>query len=278
MKSILYLLTMSIVAISSVPAQATTVVMTMSLDEMIAEAELIVEGTVVDVESQWSTDQKTIYTYVTLNNLRVLHGQVNDDTLRIRFSRGKVGGTRITIAGTPSFAPGDREILFIQKNNFAVSPVIGFFQGRFHVVNDQVQDFARTPIVKIHEGAFVKLIEQQANPSANSQQRLIGLPGIPLDRTYSYGKGGGERVTQGVEASSAEAAINIYPPLSTEQRNETSAPSHGVALPPPSLPDVTMLDARKKSASVFLKADQDTGQRLSVEEFVSEIRERLSRR
>jgi len=261
---------MSIVALSSVLAQATTVV-TMSLDEMTAEAELIVEGTVVDVDSQWSEDQTTIYTYVTLNDLRVIHGQVDGETLSLRFEGGEVGGTRITIAGTPSFTPGDREILFIQGNNFAISPVIGFFQGRFRVVDDQVQDFANIPIVEIHEGAFVKLIEQQANP-----KRSVGIPaGIPVERTYSYGKGAGERVTQGAEASSEAAAIDAYPPLSTEQGNETSAISHAVALPPPSPPGVAMMPTRKKGASVFLRSEQDTGQRLSVEDFISEIRARL---
>ena len=61
------------ICVAAMTAAQATVVSEIGLDEMVSQAELIVEGTVVDVDSRWSESQTTIFTYVTLSDLRVVH-------------------------------------------------------------------------------------------------------------------------------------------------------------------------------------------------------------
>ena len=127
-------------------ADATTVTL-IGLDRIIAEAELIVEGKVVDVTSRWSENRTTIYTDVTLGDLNVVHGEVPRDTLTLRFEGGGIDSLRVEVLGAPSFDLGEREFLFVRANNVAASPVVGFYQGRFKVIDGEIHDNDGLPLL-----------------------------------------------------------------------------------------------------------------------------------
>ncbi len=272
-------------------AQA-TVVPQINLEQMIEAAELIVEGRVVEVKSAWSENQSTIYTYVTLNQLRVIHGQVESDTLTLQLEGGEVDGVQVRVDGMPVFIPGDHDVLFLRDNHVAVSPIVGFFQGRLQVVAGEIRDHVGWPILRIQDGAFVKLREVAESQSRQSEaQRVEGgvTLGAPRNEVYVYPTGderkqGPASPLQG-NVSAEPAPATALP--STESETGTSLPSSGtsgtesgkpsrIALRPPSLANRTVLLPSKKPGVIFLKASEDTGERLSVEAFIRAIRARLT--
>lgn len=123
-------------ALLSQPAYPTTVV-PLSLDQMVERADVVFVGEVVDRQSVWSEtrDGRGIVTHVTFNVLRVLKGQLGLRT-ELTFQGGRIGQETEEIDGMPAFRIGDRDVLFVSPNKNAVSPLVGFWQGRFRVVRD----------------------------------------------------------------------------------------------------------------------------------------------
>lgn len=248
-----------------------TVFPLMGLDQMIAEAEQIVEGEVKNVESRWSEDRTTIYTYVTLGDLRVLHGQVDEDALVLRFEGGEVDGFRITVHGSPSFRPGERDFLFVRGNGVAISPLVGFVQGRFRVIDGQIHDYAGMPIVEIRGETFVKVLERPGS-LGDSPPDLGPTPGItagaPVGGIYRYREGAGEGVEGAPRAGTGAPRPDVLPPPTPEASREADAPgvSPPVALPPP---------AEQDEVQIMLEPEQDPGRRLSADEFARIVRDRL---
>jgi hypothetical protein len=252
-----------------------TVFPLLGLDQMIEEAEQIVAGEVLKVESQWSEDRTTIYTFVTLGDLQVIHGQVEGDALVLRFEGGEVDGFRITVHGSPSFRPGERDFLFIRGNGFAVSPLVGFVQGRFKVVDGQIYDYAGVPIVEIRGDAFVKVLERPSG-IGDSTQNATPSPeitaGNPVGGIYPYREGAGEG-TAGAREEQPGAGVgapqtDVFPPPTPEASREPDTPrvSPPVALPPP---------PEQGQVHIMIEPEQASGKRLSVDEFTRIVQDRL---
>src|SRR6185503_7609143 len=153
------LLALGLSAVLSANAQATTVP-AVGLDRMVSEAELIVRGTVTDVQPRWSDEDSTIYTYVTLSDVDVIHGE-HSGPLTLRFEGGEIGDHRVEVDGMPAFRKGEEEILFVRAGQAGASPVVGLFQGRFKVARGLVHDYAGTPLVGVSDGTLVKLSDDR---------------------------------------------------------------------------------------------------------------------
>jgi hypothetical protein len=75
--------------------------------------------------------------------------------LTLRFSGGTSGTTVAHIPDMPTFAVGDRAVLFVAGNGRDVCPLVGVWQGRFHVrfdadqQRDVVETNDRAPVVAI---------------------------------------------------------------------------------------------------------------------------------
>lgn len=126
------------------------VVVQRDFPELVARAEQIVVGTVTDITQ--GTDALGTATFVTFSDLTVLKGDVGN-TLTLRFYGGDSGGVVTHISDMPAFAAGDRAVLFVAGNGRAVCPLVGVWQGRFHVrldaqrQTDIVETNDRTPLV-----------------------------------------------------------------------------------------------------------------------------------
>ncbi len=111
-----------------------TVVVAKDFAALCREADMIFVGTVTDVRSQWSSpDRQAIETLVTFDGLTWLRGSPTT-TVTLRFAGGQVDGLREEIAGVPGFTVGERRVIFAHDGNF-VSPIVGFSQGAFRVVD-----------------------------------------------------------------------------------------------------------------------------------------------
>jgi hypothetical protein len=134
-----------------VAATATAMVVAQrDFPELVANAEQVVVGTVTDIHVE--PDAKGMpYTMVTLSDLRALKGTAGE-TLTLRFYGGRSGGVVVQVPDMPEFALGERDILFIRGNGHEVCPLVGVWQGRFHVRYDAARG---SEVVDSNDGAPV---------------------------------------------------------------------------------------------------------------------------
>src|SRR5436309_387490 len=117
-------------------ALATTVIPP-SFDELVSRAEMIFQGRVTDVRSEWTGEgaQRHIMSYVTLKVEDAIKGNPGS-TVTLRMLGGTVGGETMEVADAPKFKVGDRDILFVENNGTQFVPLVGIMHGRFRVEKD----------------------------------------------------------------------------------------------------------------------------------------------
>jgi hypothetical protein len=118
-------------------AQATTVIAP-TFDELVSRAELILQGTVTNVQCQWVGEggQRHITTQVTLRVEDAMKGAPGA-SYTITMLGGTVGDTTMAVSDSPKFRVGDRDILFVEHNGTQFVPLVGIMNGRFHLQRDQ---------------------------------------------------------------------------------------------------------------------------------------------
>jgi hypothetical protein len=66
---------------------------------------------------------------------RVLKGRLGLRT-ELTFLGGTIGDLTLRVADMPEFSVGDRDVLFVSPERYAVSPLVAFGYGRFRIVRD----------------------------------------------------------------------------------------------------------------------------------------------
>src|SRR5713226_2270914 len=94
-------------------AQATTV-RRLSLDDLVAKAEVIVTGQVIDSRTYRTPDGKLILTSYTVQVAENIKGKTSL-TLNVTTVGGKVGDTILRVSGMPEFQPGESAVLFLER-------------------------------------------------------------------------------------------------------------------------------------------------------------------
>jgi hypothetical protein len=118
-------------------AQATTVIPP-SFDELVNHAEVIFQGAVTGLKSQWVGEgaQRHIVSYVTFQVDDAIKGNPGP-SYTIRMFGGTVDGFTMGASDAPKFKIGDRDILFVENNGSQFVPLVGIMHGRFHVRKGQ---------------------------------------------------------------------------------------------------------------------------------------------
>jgi hypothetical protein len=123
-----------------------TLVAPLSLDELVARADMVFEGTVVDVRSSWreGREGRVIMSDVTFRVVRGFKGDPSQQVVLEMFG-GTIGKDTMRIAGMPAFAPGDHDVLFVRRGGTSGLPLVGLMYGRFKVSRSPVgQDMVTT--------------------------------------------------------------------------------------------------------------------------------------
>jgi len=155
LRSVLVAVAVAAFALVASPAHA-TVVVAKDFAALCAEADLIFVGTVTATKAEWSNaSQQSIRTRVTFGALTWLRGDGGDSTTLV-FAGGALDGLHEDIDGVPSFAIGERRVVFARAGHY-VSPLVGFNQGLFQVV-----DSASGPAVLDAAGRAVTGVGQAA--------------------------------------------------------------------------------------------------------------------
>jgi hypothetical protein len=116
-------------------AGATTLVK-MNFSDLAREADMIVAGTVTEINGEWDPSLTFIRSNVTLDVQQSLRGQA-PDTITLRNPGGWVGGEGQIAAGTAEFEVGEQVVLFLTTWEEDGAPkVLGYVQGKSRVVQD----------------------------------------------------------------------------------------------------------------------------------------------
>ncbi len=109
-----------------------------TFDELVSRAEIIFQGSVTDVRSQWIGEgaQRHIVTYVTFKVEDAFKGTPGA-SYTIRMLGGTVDGQTMEVTDSPKFKLGDHDILFVEHNGQQFIPLVGIMHGRFRVARDR---------------------------------------------------------------------------------------------------------------------------------------------
>jgi len=118
-------------------ASATTVIPP-KFDELVSRAEIIFEGEVTGLQSQWIGEgaEHRIVTFVTFKIDDTLKGNAGA-SYTIRMLGGTVDGQTMEVTDAPKFKVGDHDVLFVENNGSQFIPLVGIHHGRFRVQKDQ---------------------------------------------------------------------------------------------------------------------------------------------
>jgi len=118
-------------------ALATTVIPP-SFDDLVGQAEMIFQGTVTGVRSEWTGEgaQRHITSYVTVKVEETIKGNPGA-SVTLQMLGGTVGAETMEVADAPKFKVGDRDILFVENNGTQFIPLVGIMHGRFRVKKDE---------------------------------------------------------------------------------------------------------------------------------------------
>src|SRR5437868_14198968 len=110
-------------------ALATTVIPP-SFDDLVGRAEMIFQGTVTDVRSEWTGEggQRHIASYITFKVDDTIKGNPGAK-VTLNLMGGTVGAETMEVSDAPKFKVGDRDILFVENNGTQFMPLVGIMHG-----------------------------------------------------------------------------------------------------------------------------------------------------
>jgi hypothetical protein len=123
--------------IAGAASLSATVVVPPTFEQLVDQAQVIFQGTVTKVTSQWVGEggERHIVSYITFKVKDGLKGSPGE-SFTMRTFGGTVDGETMTIGDGPTFEVGDEDILFVENNGSQVVPLVGIMHGRFHVRKD----------------------------------------------------------------------------------------------------------------------------------------------
>lgn len=160
------------------PWALATSVIPPSFHELVSQADLVVDGEITSVRSEFAAHEggRLVYTYVTVEVLEVIKGAAGP-LLELRLLGGTVGDFSMTIDGVPQFRRGDRDILFIVGNGDQFCPLVAVMHGRYPIVS-RAGDGA--DIVLRTNGAPLRAPEEVQLPLSSVSLGILSRGGNPV--------------------------------------------------------------------------------------------------
>ena len=132
-----FFLALGVLSAAVASATATTVIAP-DFDSLVSQAEVIFQGTVSEVRSQWIGEgaERRIVSFVTFKVDDAIKGNPGP-SYTLRMLGGTVDGRTLEVTDAPKFKTGDRDILFVEHNGSQFIPLVGIMHGRFQVKQDK---------------------------------------------------------------------------------------------------------------------------------------------
>ena len=135
-----------------------TTVIPPTFEELVNRAQVIFQGVVTDVRSQWVGEgaQRSIVSYVTFKVEDAMKGNPGS-TYTMRMLGGTVGDQTMEVTDSPKFKVGNRDVLFVENNGSQFVPLVGIMHGRFRVERERASG---REVVTTNEGEPLSNVSQ----------------------------------------------------------------------------------------------------------------------
>lgn len=159
MKKLILSLALAALVVAALPATASTF-LAMDRAEMARSSDAVVVGEVTSVHSSWNADATAIITEAFVKVDETLVGQAPGMVV-VRTFGGQVGPVVIEALGFPSFAEGQKLVLFLEGAE-NVARVVGYQQGQYRVITRS--DNIEVAMPTVDHGA--SLLHRDGSPAA----------------------------------------------------------------------------------------------------------------
>jgi hypothetical protein len=153
---------------------AASIVIPATLDELTAEAQLIVHARVAHVDARQAPGTLRVERVVSLDVLRALKGSP-DARLVVVLPGGTYGRYRTVVPGVPEVSDGDEAVLFLRPSASGAPELVGFTQGvlRIRVDPGTGQRTVAAPVVGGTDGPVVRgATDRGPQPLARIEARI----------------------------------------------------------------------------------------------------------
>lgn len=165
MKRIAVLCLLATLALGTVPVAASTFI-ALTPTEMIHQADAVVQGRVIQLDSFWSESGRIIISEAIVEVDEVILGKA-PTTVKVRTFGGQVGDVRVEAHGFPVFEQDEQVLLFLDFEPADSSlRVLGYRQGQYRVVTRR--DGVTLAVPMLDEGARFITRSGQLMPSPES--------------------------------------------------------------------------------------------------------------
>ena len=119
---------------------AVSSVLAVSVEQLSKESQLVFEGEVIGMTSDFNGNQTGIHTYVTFRVVDVVKGTYNQPEITLRFLGGTVGEISLDVSDSTLPGFGETGIYFVESlDRFQVNPLYGMDQGHFLILESNGQ-------------------------------------------------------------------------------------------------------------------------------------------
>jgi len=117
-------------------AYATTI-LAMDIDKVVADAEFVFEGEVINSETRQDNSSGIISTYVTFRIDDIIKGDYSGDSVELKFMGGAFNGQIVQVSGMRIPEMAEQGIYFVESmSRDLINPLIGWSQGHFIIVEE----------------------------------------------------------------------------------------------------------------------------------------------
>jgi len=114
----------------------------LSTEELTAASEAVITGVVEDMEAQWSTDGKTIFTRAYIRITQTVRGRLNQQIVLVEYEGGEVGGIGLRVSDVAPLEKGENVLLYLKnakvKGNGKAYNIVGKAQGHYSIGKDGI--------------------------------------------------------------------------------------------------------------------------------------------
>ena len=263
------------VLLLAVPENLCTTVPPMLYSEIVGTAEQIVIGTATGSTCAAADGGKTIRTHVTFERLTWLKGAA-DPTLTLQLEGGRIGEDRLLIPAMPEFRVGARYLLYVAHNKTNLSPIVGFYQGAFEIVQRDGKELLvgqnGLELIGVRDDRFV-FAAKPPRPSVSAPAPIaVPIAGfVPRPAAKDVDR------LQAEERARIEAHDGARREGPLPERGDAAMPGRRASNsePPPARAPQSVLPGRAvvevDKSPILVPADQDRGDRTSVQTLLDTV-------
>lgn len=153
----------ALMLLATVPATASTFV-AMSPGEMIQQADAVVVGEVLRVESFRDSTGRAIVSQATIRVEETVTGE-SPSVVIVETFGGTVDSYTVVAHGFPTFAEGDRVLVFLDEREDGVAEVVGYRLGQYRVLTNRFGQEIAVPTLE----ANVTLLRPEGGEAVRPQ-------------------------------------------------------------------------------------------------------------